>query len=155
MTTAAPAWLPASDGLTSDSPTSELPNASVDPVRKPAAAGERGATVIRPRVVERVVEQAVREVSDTAGTGRRVLGHTFGVPGTQTPATVRAYVDGPVATVDVDMAVIYPAPVLSVTRRARHHITDRIVALTGLSVRRIDITVVGMTVARPVTPRVR
>lgn len=121
----------------------------------PALAGERGVTVIRPRVVERVAAQAVREVSDTAGTGRRVLGYTFGVPGTQTQATVRAHVDGAVATVDVAMAVIYPAPVLAVTRRTRHHITDRIVELTGLSVRRVDITVVGMSVARPTSPRVR
>jgi len=106
-------------------------------------------------VVERVAAQAVREVSDTAGTGRRVLGYTIGVPGTQTQATVRAYVDGLVATVDVAMTVIYPAPVLAVTRRTRHHITDRIVELTGLSVRRVDITVVGMSVARQATPRVR
>lgn len=121
----------------------------------PAAADDRGSTVIHPRVVERVAAQAVREVSNTAGTARRLLGHTIGVPGTQTQATVRAYVDGPVATVDVALTVIYPAPVLAVTRRARHHITDRIVELTGLSVRRVDITVVGMSVARPSTPRVR
>lgn len=121
----------------------------------PAAAEDRGSTVIRSRVVERVAAQAVREVSDTAGTARRVLGHTIGVPGTQTQATVRAFVDGPVATVDVEMTVIYPAPVLAVTRRTRHHITDRIVELTGLSVRRVDITVVGMSVASPTTPRVR
>jgi uncharacterized alkaline shock family protein YloU len=119
------------------------------------STSERGATVIHPRVVERVAAQAVREVSDTAGTGRRVLGYTIGVPGTQTQATVRAYVDGDVATIDVAMAVIYPAPVLAVTRRTRHHITDRIVELTGLSVRRVDITVVGMSVTHPTTPRVR
>lgn len=120
-----------------------------------AVAGERGATVVRPRVVERVAAQAVREVSDTAGTGRRVLGYTIGTPGAQTEATVQAYVDGQVATVEVAMTVIYPAPVLAVTKRTRHHITDRIVELTGLSVRRVDITVVGMTVARPTTSRVR
>ena len=118
-------------------------------------ADDRGSTVIRPRVVERVAAQAVREVSDTAGTARRVLGRTIGTPGTQAHATVRAYVDGPVATIDVAMTVVYPAPVLAVTRRTRHHITDRIVELTGLSVRRVDITVVGMTVDRPSTPRVR
>ena len=118
-------------------------------------AGERGTTVILPRVVERVAAQAVREVSDTAGTGRRVLGYTVGVPEAQTQSTVRARVDGPEVSVDVAMTVIYPAPVLAVTRRARHHIIDRIVELTGLSVRRVNITVVGMSVVRQPTPRVR
>lgn len=136
-------------------PTSDGPTVSDDPARGPVTAGERGTTVIRPRVVERVAAQAVREVDNTAGTGRRVLGYTFGVPGTQTEATVQAYVDGTVATVEVEMTVIYPAPILAVTRRTRHHITDRIVELTGLSVRRVDITVVGMSVASPTTSRVR
>ena len=135
--------------------TSDGPTVSEHLARGPAIAAERGATVILPRVVERVATQAVREVDRTAGTGRRVLGYTFGTPGTQTGATVQAYVDGQVATVEVAMTVIYPAPVLAVTRRTRHHITDRIVELTGLSVRRVDITVVGMTVDRPTTPRVR
>ncbi len=119
------------------------------------AADERGVTVIRPRVVERVAAQAVREVADTAGTGRRVLGHAFGTPGTQDQAAVRADVDGQVTTLDVAMTVVYPAPVLAVTRRTRHHIIDRIVELTGLSVRRLDITVVGMSVTGPSTSRVR
>ena len=63
---------------------------------EPALAGERGVTVIRPRVVERVAAQAVREVADTAGTGRRVLGQTLSVPGDQNRADVRAHIDGQV-----------------------------------------------------------
>ena len=118
-------------------------------------AGERGTTVILPRVVERVAAQAVREVSDTAGTGRRVLGYTVGVPEAQTQSTVRARVDGPEVSVDVAMTVIYPAPVLAVTRRTRHHIIERIGELTGLSVRRVNITVVGMSVVRQPIARVR
>ena len=108
------------------------PNASDEP----ALAGERGVTVIRPRVVERVAAQ----LSARCLTPLAPAGGCSATPSAQ--ATVRAQVDGAVATVDVAMAVIYPAPVLAVTRRTRHHITDRIVELTGLSVRRVDITVV-------------
>jgi uncharacterized alkaline shock family protein YloU len=109
----------------------------------------RGTTTILPRVVERVAIQAVREVPAAAGSGRQLLGHGVGSRGIADPATVRAHVDGSVTSLDVELSVIYPAPVLGVTRRARHHIIDRIVGLTGLSVRRVDITVVGMTVERP------
>lgn len=119
------------------------------------AEATRGTTTVTPRVVERVAIQAVREVAGAAGSGRQVLGHTIGSRGVQDPATVRAHVDGEVASLDVEMTVIYPAPVLGVTRRTRHHIIDRIVELTGLSVRRLDITVVGMSVERLPRPRVR
>lgn len=119
------------------------------------ATEERGTTVVLPRVVERVATQAVREVADAAGTGRRVLGRNIGSTGTDTAANVRAHVDGAVATLDVAMTVIYPAPVLEVTRRARHHIVDRVRELTGLSVHRVDITVVGMSVEKPANARVR
>ena len=121
----------------------------------PEDDGARGTTTVLPRVVERVAVQAVREVVGAAGSGRQVLGHTFGSRGLQDPASVRAHVDGCVTSLDVEMAVVYPAPVLLVTRRARHHIIDRIVELTGLSVRRVDITVVGMTVQQRPLARVR
>lgn len=120
-----------------------------------AAEGTWGTTTVLPRVVERVAVQAVREVAGAAGSGRQVLGHAVGSRGVQDPATVRAHVDGDAASLEVEMTVIFPAPVLLVTRRARHHIIDRIVELTGLRVRRVDITVVGMTVERPPSRRVR
>jgi uncharacterized alkaline shock family protein YloU len=127
-----------------------------DPVRPNSGTDSgRGTTVVLPRVVERVAVQAVREVAGAAGSGRRVLGHAVGSTGISDPATVRAHVDGAVVSLDVEMTVVYPAPVLAVSRRTRHHIIDRIVELTGLSVRRIDITVVGMSVERPANRRVR
>lgn len=117
--------------------------------------GERGSTVIRPRVVERIAAEAVREVAGAAGTGRRVLGVTVGTADTESAPTVHAHVDGPVVTVEVEMAVAYPAPVLEVSRRARRRIILRVAELTGLDVRRVDIAVVTMRVAQPAPVRAR
>lgn len=124
------------------------------PARESWSGPARGSTVILPRVVERIAAQAVREVSGAAGTGPRVLGLPVGTPRSDGAPTVHADVDGPVATLEVEMAVVYPAPVLDVARRVRQRILERIGQLTGLRVRRLDIAVVTMRVESP-EPRVR
>jgi uncharacterized alkaline shock family protein YloU len=115
----------------------------------------RGSTVIRPRVVERVAGEVVRELAGAAGTGHRVLGYTIGTPGMESAPTVHATVEGSVATVEVEMAVVYPAPVLEVSRRVRRQVILRVAELTGLDVRRVDISVVTMRVDQPGPARVR
>ena len=117
--------------------------------------GSRGSTRIAPRAVERIAAQAVQEVDQATGTARRVLGVSVGSTGETSRADVSARVDGETATVEVTMTVIYPASVRDVTRRTRDHITERVRELAAVHVQQVDITVTGMTVARPDAPRVR
>ncbi len=120
-----------------------------------AAAESRGETRIEPKAVEKVAAQAVREVDNATGSPRRVLGMSLGSPDEAKDAKVAARVDGPIATVEVTMTVIYPASVREVTQQTRRHIRERVRELTGVQVQEVDITVAGMRVERPDTPRVR
>lgn len=121
----------------------------------PRSVEDRGTTTIEERVVERIAAQAVTEVSDATGAARRVLGVTLGSATADRAARVSARVDGPIATVEVTMTVIYPASVRDVTSRLRQHLAERVLELTGITVQQVDITVTGMSVQRPDTPRVR
>ncbi len=115
----------------------------------------RGETHVEPKVVEKVVAQAVREVDNATGIARRVLGVSLGSTEEDTGANVSARVDGPTATVAVTMTVNYPASVREVTQQTRQHIRERVLQLTGVHVQQVDITVAGMRVKRPDAPKVR
>lgn len=52
--------------------------------------------------------------------------------------------DGAIVTLDVRLSVTYPAPVGRTTREVREHVIERLDALTGLSVRQVDITVAAL-----------
>ena len=119
------------------------------------AVEERGTTTIADRVVERIAAQAVAEVDNATGAARSLLGVTLGSTTAETAARVSARVDGPTATVEVSMTVIYPASVRDVTRQVRRHLTERVRELTGVDVAQVDIDVTGMSIERPNTPRVR
>jgi uncharacterized alkaline shock family protein YloU len=98
---------------------------------------ERGTTTMADRVVEKVAAAAVGEVELAAGAARR-LGHRQ-----RRSARTRVDVDGQLATISVDMSVMYPSPIRSVARVARRHVAARVRELTGLEVRQLDITVRG------------
>ncbi len=117
--------------------------------------GSRGGTRIDSKVVEKVAAEAVREIDNATGSPRRVLGITLGSADEDTGAKVSAQVDDDTAIVEVTMTVIYPASVQKVTRQTRDHVRDRVKELTGVSVHQVDITVSGMRVERPDSPRVK
>lgn len=125
------------------------------PAADDGASASRGETHVEPKVVERLAAQAVREVSNATGSARRILGVSLGTTDEDTGANVRARVDGPIATVEATMTVIYPASVQAVTEQTREHIRERVQELTDLQVKEVNITVAGMRVRRPETPRVR
>jgi uncharacterized alkaline shock family protein YloU len=147
----------------SSAATHPNPASTTDPATPPTharAAGlteaaSRGETHIDPKVVERVAAEAVREIDNATGSPRRVLGITLGSTEIDTGAKISAQVDDDTALVEVTMTVIYPASVQQVTRQTRQHLRDRVKELTGISVQEVNITVAGMRVQRPDTPRVR
>lgn len=116
-------------------------------------AAERGALTIEDSVVAAIAARAVRETDDVGGAAGRVLG--IGSAGPQRPAKVTARVDGGQVTLDVRLSVAYPASVSRTSERARRHLTERVGALTGLAVSKVDITVGALHRAEENGRRVR
>ncbi len=65
--------------------------------------------------------------------------------GTHTDLSARPKVEvelyGKSATVALDLSIAYPTPIRPATDRVRHHLIERVQALAGVEVTRVDITV--------------
>jgi len=119
-------------------------------VTMPVGPDQRGTTRIEGRVVERIAARAARESGLVTGPGQvRDLATRGDDP------RVSATVDGQVAVIRIVLGVVYPEPVGRVTRLAREHVRARVLDLTGISVRQIDIEVVRLPTARAESRRVR
>ncbi len=119
-------------------PGAELVPASPAALRPPET---RGRTEIADRVLERIAARAVTEVDQAGGAARRLLGVPLGRDTEHAAPRATAHVDGQLATLQVSMSVVYPAPIRQVTRRVRDQIITRVGELTGLEVRQVDIEI--------------
>lgn len=115
----------------------------------------RGRLVVDDRVVEKVAAYAVHQVDGATGAPRRLLGVTVGEAHEDGDARVKAHVDGSIATVEVALAVRWPASVRQVAAETRRRVREEVARITDVEVRQIDIEVVSMTVADRSQPRVR
>jgi uncharacterized alkaline shock family protein YloU len=104
-------------------------------------AAQRGQTTIADRVVARVAAQAAAEIGQTGGAARRLAGVAMGRETGEGLARVSARVDGHLARIEMRLTIDYPAPARTLTREVRHHVIERVAALTGLEVRHVDIEV--------------
>ena len=109
----------------------------------PADPGDRGRTTIADRVVERIAAAAAAEVDAATGSPRRLLG--IAISSADRPQ-VTARVHGEEATVDITMSVSWPAPVRTITRRVREHVSERLITLVGLRSARVDVRVAALAV---------
>lgn len=118
-------------------------------LREPAG---RGITEIAPAVFEKLAMQATAEVPGVEGEVRtgfeRLLPWASGSP---TEASVEVGDDD--VALDLTFNVAYPEPVRSVADQVRRHVTERIQALTGRTVRYINITVPELVVPTGRPPR--
>jgi len=115
-----------------------------------------GVTTIADRVVGKIAAHAVTEVPAAGGAARRVLGIALGDDEKQDRPVVGAHVDGGVVTVDVELSVAYPEPVVEVTDAVRRRVDERVSTLTGLQVAQVDITVTSLVATTtPTSRRVR
>ena len=110
------------------------------PGRLPAPE-QRGQTAIADRVVARLAARAVAEVEQTAGAAPQLIGVTVGRQTGKGLARVSARIDGHLAMIEIRLSLAYPVPVGTVARQVRQHVIDRVVGLTGLEVRHVDIEV--------------
>ncbi|CAM4485657.1 Asp23/Gls24 family envelope stress response protein [Nocardia ninae] len=97
-----------------------------------------GALTVAPRAVERIVEQAAREV---AGVGADVR------------VDAEVYPDR--TALAVRLPISYPSPIGRVTEACRAHLAGRTRELTGLAVTAIDIVVAELTTETAAGRRVR
>ena len=113
------------------------------------ATDERGTTTLADRVVEKIAARAALNIAHAAGLSRRVAGRDFGT------LSVRAHVavDGRVASLQLELAVEYPASARATTRGVREHVAERVDTLCGLTVDHVDITVAVLR--RPAAERKR
>jgi uncharacterized alkaline shock family protein YloU len=110
--------------------------------------GERGVTTVAPAVFERIAARAASEVDGVEGTVSSGLGRFL--PWADEVA-VEAEVDVDTrdqhgVALDLALNVAYPRPVGRVAEDVRDHVIERIGALTGRSVRQVNITVVDLLV---------
>ena len=120
----------------------------------------RGVTTVAPAVFERIAARAASEVDGVEGTVSSGLGRFLPWAG-GTPVEAEVDVDTrdqdqdqDAVALDLTLNVAYPRPVGQVAGHVRDRVIERIRALTGRSVRRVDVTVVDLVVPAP-RPRVR
>lgn len=102
----------------------------------------RGSTRIADRVVERIAVRAAQETGRVGGPG----GGLQALPGRSDQPRVSVTVHGALATMRLTLGIVYPAPVRGTTREVREHVRARVLELTGISVRQLDIDVVTLNV---------
>ncbi|MDO9380759.1 MAG: Asp23/Gls24 family envelope stress response protein [Nocardioidaceae bacterium] len=114
------------------------------------APEERGSLDVRSKAVTHIAERAADEVEGTvrnASTLQKATGR--GYP----RASVR--LDRNRAWIDLDVAVTWPAPAARIAQQVRDGVAARTTTLSGLDVRRVDVTVHVITQTEDDTPRRR
>lgn len=121
---------------TPSTPTTSLAKADTRPALP--AAEERGRLDVKLRVINQIVEQAVREVR--GATGRSASLGLGRLTGQQLPrAEVRVIGRG--VHVKADVGCVWPGPVAEVAARVRAAIITETERQLGLKVRRADVVV--------------
>jgi uncharacterized alkaline shock family protein YloU len=105
---------------------------------------ERGRTTVAATAVERIATELTSEFDGIGGAAPTLLNVAVGSEKFGRDAQVSAHVDGDTVTTAVRCSVSYPTPVASATEALREHLIERIGELTGLRVRRVDITVTAL-----------
>lgn len=105
----------------------------------------RGRLVLAERVLEKIAGQAATEVMATSGRSGGFLGL-----GATSDAGARPKVDVSLSTESADLAlavgITYPGSLRRATQEVRDHVTERVEALTGVDVRRVDVDVTFLAV---------
>ncbi len=108
----------------------------------------RGETMIGAGVVEKIASRAATEVDGVGGVLRMGLGRLLPWVSDHSPAQAAADVERGTVGVDLTVSVRYPEPVGKVTSNVRDRVTQRLAALTGLTVTEVNILVEELVVER-------
>lgn len=104
----------------------------------------RGQTVLEDRVIEKIAGQVARDETFAGGSSGGFLGM-----GTRADLDARPKVSvelaGNIATLSVEVGMLYPIPLRQATEELRQRIRARVMELTGVEVRHVDIKVSWLT----------
>lgn len=102
--------------------------------------GDRGTTVLARKVLEKIAGQVAKDETDAGGSSGGFLGIGAQADLAARPqATVQ--LSGNVATLRVEVGLPYPVPLRQAADRLRDRISARVMELTGVEVRQVDVTV--------------
>ncbi|WP_104046107.1 Asp23/Gls24 family envelope stress response protein [Arthrobacter sp. ZGTC412] len=106
--------------------------------------GSRGITVLADKVIEKIASQVVSEESVAGGSSGGFLGI-----GTRADLSARprasVELSGNIATLSVEVGMLYPVPLRQATEALRQRIRTRVMELTGIEVRQVDVRVSWLT----------
>ncbi len=120
-----------------------LPTTDVDDRLEPDI-DSRGQTVLADKVIEKIASQVVSEESVAGGSSGGFLGiGTHADLSARPKASVE--LSGDIATLSVEVGMLYPVPLRQSTEALRRRIRTRVTELTGVEVRQVDIKVSWMT----------
>lgn len=106
--------------------------------------GSRGQTVLAARVIEKIAAQVASDESSAGGSSGGFLGI-----GTRADLSARpkasVELSGNIATLSVEVGMLYPAPLRQATEALRRRIRTRVTELTGVDVRQVDIRISWLT----------
>ena len=109
-----------------------------------AEMGGRGRTVLAARVIEKIAAQVTADESSVGGSSGGFLGIGTRADLTARPkATVE--LTGNIATLSVEVGMLYPVPLRQATEDLRRRIRIRVTQLTGVDVRQVDIRISWLT----------
>ena len=106
--------------------------------------GTRGQTVLAARVIEKIAAQVASDESSAGGSSGGFLG--IGARA-DLSARPKASVEltGNIATLSVEVGMLYPVPLRQATEALRRRIRTRVTELTGVDVRQVDIRISWLT----------
>ncbi|MET4136684.1 Asp23/Gls24 family envelope stress response protein [Pseudarthrobacter sp. PvP090] len=115
-----------------------------DAVPGPAETGTRGQTFLAARVIEKIAGQVASDESSAGGSSGGFLGI-----GTRADLSARpkasVELTGNIATLRVEVGMLYPVPLRQATEELRRRIATRVTELTGVDVRQVDIRIAWLT----------
>ena len=113
------------------------------------AVGDRGSTVMARKVLEKIAGQIAKDETYAGGSSGGFLG--IGVRA-DLAARPQAHVElaGHIASLKVEVGLAYPVPLRQTTDQLRDRVSRRIMELTGVEVRQVDVTVSWLRPEEPV-----
>ena len=126
--------------------------ATLAPLPSRAEPRLRGGLVLAEKVVEKIASQAAVEAGATSGRTGRVLG--LGDADPDARPSVGVDLSAVSADLTLKVGIAYPGSIRDATQQVRDHVTRRVEELTGVDVRRVDITVTSLHTDRDNLPRV-
>nr|WP_082369575.1 Asp23/Gls24 family envelope stress response protein [Arthrobacter sp. ERGS1:01] len=104
----------------------------------------RGQTVLADKVIEKIAGQVARDESPAVGSSGGFLGIGAHADLSARPKA-RVELSGNIATLSVEVGLVYPVPLRQATEAIRRRISTRVTELTGVQVRQVDIQVSWLT----------